>query len=120
MATKENVTEAAREDARPTKGKAPQPALFPVEADTIERMNARLVELEAEVTRLKAATRARQVLTGDDQFFLTWALGFTAGANLERDGERGERIFARCREIHDKIAPILVAKPAGSESVGGS
>lgn len=113
MANEDKTTKAPR-------AKAPQPALFPVEADTVERMNARLVELEAKYKRLEAATSARNTLTGDDQIFLTWVLGFTAGANLERDGERGERIFARCREIHQKIAPIGVAKMATSEPVGGS
>lgn len=41
--------------------------------------------------------------SNEDALFLTWTLGFTAGANLERDGERGERIFARCRDLHNKI-----------------
>jgi hypothetical protein len=60
------------------------------------------------------------VLTGDDQFFLTWTLGFTAGANMERDGARGERIFARCREIHEKIAPIVMPATAAHAAMGGS
>lgn len=106
--------------SRAPRVKSPQPPLFPIEADTIERMNARIVELEQQLKRVEAATKARNVLTGDDQFFLTWTLGFVAGANLERDGERGERIFARCREIHEKIAPIAMPKMAATAPVGGS
>lgn len=53
-------------------------------------------------------TAAPVTFNGDDAIFLAWALGFVAGANLERDGERGERIFARCRQLHEKIQPIGV------------
>jgi hypothetical protein len=50
MATEEKQGRAART-------KQPQPALFPVEADTIERMNARIVELEQCVKRLEGTLR---------------------------------------------------------------
>lgn len=51
-------------------------------------------------------TGPRIEFNGDDALFLAWVLGFTAGANLDRDAERGERIFARCRQLHEKIQPI--------------
>jgi hypothetical protein len=44
--------------------------------------------------------------SADDRDFLIWMTGFTAGANLERDGERGERIFARCREIKERLFSV--------------
>lgn len=79
-----------------------------------DKVEKRLRELEAEVGRLKQSQQPRRVFDGDDQIFLTWVLGFTAGANLERDGERGERIFARCRAIHEKLAPVQVPPVGGS------
>lgn len=54
------------------------------------------------------ASPARIEFNGEDAIFLAWVLGFTAGANLDRDAARGERIFARCRDLHEKIQPIGV------------
>jgi hypothetical protein len=55
---------------------------------------------------------ATHKFSADDRDFLIWMTGFTAGANLERDGERGERIFARCRELRDKICESQNPNPS--------
>ena len=64
-----------------------------------DQIRDQLKDLEA---RLKPKTPLPQ-FSNDDACFLIWMSGFTAGANLDKDGERGERIFARCREIRDKL-----------------
>lgn len=58
----------------------------------------------AEVKKqLKALNGSTPKFSNDDARFLIWVLGFTAGANLERDSQRGERIFAWCRDLHEKV-----------------
>jgi hypothetical protein len=54
--------------------------------------------------------------SNDDARFLIWTLGFTAGANLERDGQRGERIFAWCRDLHEKMMGQTGEHRAGNGS----
>jgi hypothetical protein len=49
------------------------------------------------------AAPAQPAFTEDDRQFLVWTLGFVAGSHLDRDGDRGERIFAWCRELQGKL-----------------
>lgn len=69
-------------------------------------------ELEKQVQALSAQVDQMQALlrrngaasfNPDDQFFLAWVLGFTAGAHLDRNGEQGERIFGRCRDMFVRV-----------------
>jgi hypothetical protein len=67
----------------------------------LEELRTVVAALDVKLDRLLGAKTPR--LTEDDLQFLVWMTGFTAGASLDRDGERGERIFARCREIKEKL-----------------
>lgn len=55
---------------------------------TTKELETELANLRGELNRLERELGPRKVFTADDQIFLTWVLGFTAGANLERDAER--------------------------------
>ena len=64
-----------------------------------------LSRLRDRIGLLEAQPAPKRVFSEDDTTFLIWVLGFTAGANLERDGERGERVFGRCRDLYLKMSP---------------
>lgn len=87
---------------------SPTPAAAPQISNPSEMLGAltgKLKELEEKIDSaygmLKRNGAAR--FGPDDQFFLAWVLGFTAGAHLERNGEQGERIFGRCRDMWLKV-----------------
>ena len=72
-------------------------------------LHARVEALRAELTGFRSTAK----FNGDDSAFLIWVLGFTAGANLERGGDQGQVIFARCRDIYMKGFP-------GAGTIGGN
>jgi hypothetical protein len=64
--------------------------------------------LREELARLSGSVnefRDKAKFNGDDSAFLTFVLGFTAGAHLNRDGQQRDVIFARCRDIYMKGFP---------------
>jgi hypothetical protein len=84
----------------------------------VELVDARIKQaVDARVAELSRVT-PRSVFNGDDALFLSWMTGFVAGVhvthpNMASDGS-GERIFARCRALHDKLAPLAgPPAPAG-------
>ncbi len=75
-------------------------------ADLMADLQRAIVFLETRVMDLEAAALRNgkgPKFSAEDSEFLILVLGFMAGANLERDGERGERIFARFRDLHQKL-----------------
>jgi hypothetical protein len=82
-----------------------------------EDLASQVEDLRAQITAVQSALaefRSGYRFNGDDSAFLIWVLGFTAGAHLEKDGERGERVFARCRDLYMKTFPG--AGPAGGNA----
>jgi hypothetical protein len=81
-----------------------------LQADVAE-LKAAIARLDQQLIEARKQPAAKQIFSAEDASFLVWTMGFVAGANLERDGERGERIFARCRDLHNKLESSLTARP---------
>lgn len=71
--------------------------------ELVSALAARVAELDAKVTALNGKSHGPR-FSRDDNRFLAWVLGFTAGAHSGRDGAQNERIFAWCRQIDEKLA----------------
>ena len=91
-----------------TKAQSPKSKVGQPQGSLPQDLRPELEALRAEVAGLQRSLcefRGGYQFNGDDSAFLIWVLGFTAGAHLERDGERGERVFARCRDLYVKAFP---------------
>jgi len=72
-------------------------------------------ELERRLTKFARPGLMR--FSEEDVQFLIWTLGFTAGAHLEKDHDKGERIFAWCKILMGKLAD---RSPVAAEAANGS
>src|SRR5579862_5356744 len=73
-----------------------------------------IAKLESQIDELRSAFKRNGAsrFNADDQIFLVWVLGFSAGAHLDRNGDQGERIFARCRDMFVKLSEPPGANPS--------
>ncbi|HEV2210822.1 MAG TPA: hypothetical protein VG167_18775 [Verrucomicrobiae bacterium] len=97
MKPKQTLAEPAAIAGREARLYTPAPDL----AAEVRELRARAEALERKLDEFRSGYK----FNGDDSTFLIWTLGFVAGANLERGGDQGERIYARCRDIWMKTFP---------------
>ena len=69
----------------------------------IEALKGELGRVQQQLEQMTRLVNARPPFTQDDNAFLIFVLGFTAGAHLDKDGSKGERIFAWCRTLQEKL-----------------
>jgi len=75
-------------------------------ARELDALRGEVERLAATVTELATLVRGEgrgPRFTRADARFLIFTLGFTAGAHMERDARKAERVFAWCSALHDKL-----------------